>query len=310
MAKSKTSCGSEKSGDRGSNDAREAAEALASSFDVDHADLPDHVDDNALTSGGYPYASRMKRKDYEKQLIALQIELTKLQRHVRETGERIVVVFEGRDTAGKGGCIARFMQYLNPRHAHAVALAKPTDTERGQWYFQRYAAHMPTAGDIVLFDRSWYNRAGVERVMGFCNQDELASFLREAPQFEGMLARDGIRLFKMFLTIGQEMQLKRFHDRRHNPLKQWKLTEMDRAAIDRWHDYTEAKEEMFRFTHTETSPWTVIRANDKRRARLEVIRHVLLAQDYGNKDLKAAGTPDPLIIGSGPDFFFGEAKKR
>ena len=187
-----------------------------------------------LTANG---VARLDRGFYEKELVGLHRELVKLQEWVKAEGLKFCVIFEGRDAAGKGGAIKRIVEHTNPRIVRVVALAKPTGREASQWYFQRYAAHMPTAGDIVLFDRSWYNRAGVERVMGFCNQDELASFLREAPQFEGMLARDGIRLFKMFLTIGQEMQLKRFHDRRHNPLKQWKLTEIDRAAIDRFEDF-------------------------------------------------------------------------
>ncbi len=285
-------------------------EAPNADFDLDHPKLSKHIEENALTSGGYPYDEKMKLKLYEDQLLKLQIELTKLQAFVRSTGERLVVVFEGRDTAGKGGCIARFRQYLNPRHTHTVALSKPTEAERGQWYFQRYAARMPTEGDMVLFDRSWYNRAGVERVMGFCTQDELANFLREAPQFEGMLARDGIKLFKLFLTIGQEMQLKRFHDRRHNPLKQWKLTEIDRAAIKKWDAYTLAKRDMFRFTHTDTTPWTVVRANDKRRARLEVIRHVLSNVEYDGRDLEDIGLPDPKIVGSGAEFFFDDEKEQ
>lgn len=273
-------------------------------FDLSDPKLPDYIDKNALTSGDYPYDKRMKRKAYERELHGLQIELLKLQTHIRETSQRVVVVFEGRDTAGKGGCISRFMQHLNPRHARAVALTKPTEAEQGQWYFQRYTAHMPTSGDMVLFDRSWYNRAGVERVMGFCNDEQLADFLREAPQFEGMLSRDGIHMFKIFLTIGREMQVKRLYQRQHDPLKRWKLTDIDRAAMAKWDQYTEAKEDMFRFTHTADSPWTVIRSNDKLRARLEAIRHVLLAFDYEGKDAEAVGQPDPKIIGSGHDFFY------
>ncbi len=273
-------------------------------FDLADPKLPEHIDKNALTSGGYPYDKRMKRKAYKRELHGLQIELLKLQTHIRETQQRVVVVFEGRDSAGKGGCISRFMQHLNPRHARAVALTKPTEAERGQWYFQRYTAHMPTSGDMVLFDRSWYNRAGVERVMGFCDDEQLADFLREAPQFEGMLIRDGIHMFKIFLTIGREMQVKRLYQRQHDPLKHWKLTDIDRAAMAKWDQYTEAKEDMFRFTHTADSPWTVIRSNDKLRARLEAIRHVLLAFDYEGKDAEAVGQPDPKVIGSGHDFFY------
>jgi polyphosphate kinase 2 len=256
-----------------------------------------------MTSGHYPYTKRMKREEFEEKLYALQVELVKLQMHNLKTGGRILALFEGRDGAGKGSCIDAFSAHLNPRHARAVALTKPTETERGQLYFQRYAVHLPTAGEIVLFDRSWYNRAGVERVMGFCTAEQLATFLREAPEFEGLLVRDGIRLFKFYLTIGRDMQLKRFHERRHNPLKQWKLSSVDLAALEKYDDYTAAQVEMFRFTHTAISPWTVIRANDQRRARLESIRAVLLAIDYEGRDLKAIGQPDPLIIGSGPDFF-------
>jgi polyphosphate kinase 2 len=273
-------------------------------FNIDDPELPKKIKEKALTSGGYPYDSKLKRDDYDTELTGLQIELLKLQAHVFKTGERVIVLFEGRDTAGKGGCIARFVQHLNPRHVHVVALAKPTELERGQWYFQRYVARLPASGDIALFDRSWYNRAGVERVMGFCNDEQLADFLREAPELEGMLVRDGIRLFKLFLVIGREMQLMRFHERRHDPLKQWKLTDIDRAAMHKWDDYTRAQADLFRFTHTPTAPWTVVRANDQRRARLEAIRVVLSAMDYEGKDKAIVGTPDPLIVGAGPDFFY------
>jgi polyphosphate kinase len=277
-------------------------------FDIENPKLPKSIAEGALLSGGYPYAKRMPRRDYEEQLRLLQIELLKFQRHIRDTKKRVVVLFEGRDTAGKGGCIARFMQHLNPRHARSVALSKPTETEQGQWYFQRYVVHFPTSGDMVLFDRSWYNRAGVERVMGFCDAEQLADFLREAPQFEGLLTRDGIHLFKIFLTIGREMQLKRLHDRQHDPLKRWKLTPIDVAAIDHWQAYTVAKHDLFRFTHTSDCPWTVIRANDKRRARLEAIRLVLNGFEYPERDVGAIGKPDPKIVGSGPEFFYDTAE--
>jgi polyphosphate kinase 2 len=278
--------------------------ATAPAFAIDNPKLPKSIEAAAMGSGGYPYQKKLKREPYEEQLSALQIELGKLQAHVLKSGERVVVVFEGRDTAGKGGCIGRFLQHLNPRHARAVALAKPTESERGQWYFQRYCPHLPTRGDIVLFDRSWYNRAGVERVMGFCNDEELADFLREAPEFEGMLVRDGIRFFKFFLVIGREMQLTRFHERRHDPLKRWKLTDIDLAAMARWDDYTKAQHELFRFTHTATCPWTVIRANCQRRARLEAIRTVLTAIPYEGRDDKRIGAIDPKIVGAGPEFFY------
>jgi polyphosphate kinase len=273
-------------------------------FDLDDPELPKWIAEGSLQHPGYPYDDKLKRSRYEKELTGLQIELCKLQSHVQANGLRIVALFEGRDTAGKGGTIKRFMEHLNPRHARTIALTKPTEAERGQWYFQRYVPHMPTAGDIVLFDRSWYNRAGVERVMGFCTQAQLASFLREAPQFESMLVREGILFFKFFLTIGRETQLERFHERRHSPLKRWKLSDMDLAAVDKWDAYTEAQHEMFRFTHTSTCPWTVVKAHDQRRARLEAIRVVISAVDYAGKDPDVVGTPDPKIVGSGPDFFF------
>ena len=274
-------------------------------FDIDDPKLPKAIDEAALASGGYPYFTRLKRDAFEAELGPLQIELLKLQAHATEHGERIVVVFEGRDAAGKGTCIAHFREHLNPRRAHIVALTKPTERERAQWYFQRYVQHLPAAGEIVLFDRSWYNRAGVERVMDFASKDQIADFLREAPDLEGMLVRDGIRFFKIYLEIGREMQLKRFHERRHDPLKRWKITDIDLAAMSRWDDYTTAKEEMFRFTHTAVAPWTVILANDQRRARLEAIRVVLAAIDYAGKDSRLVGAPDGRITGSGPGFFYG-----
>ena len=271
--------------------------------DIDNPKLPKAIEDGALGSGGYPYDKKLKREDFERDLELLQVELVKLQFHLGKSRERIVVVFEGRDAAGKGSCIGRFRAHLNPRSTRVVALTKPTETERGQWYFQRYAALMPTAGEIVLLDRSWYNRAGVEKVMGFATPDQVADFLREAPAFEGMLVRDGIPFFKIYLEIGREMQLLRFHERRHDPLKRWKITDMDLAAMKRWDEYTQAKEDMFRFTHTAVAPWTVILANDQRRARLEAIRLVLCAVDYDGKDTKVIGGTDPRITGAGPEFF-------
>lgn len=272
-------------------------------FDIENPKLPAAIEEAAFASGGFPYEKKLKRADFEAELKSLQIELLKLQLHAAKARERIVVVFEGRDAAGKGSCIGRFREHLNPRSAHIVALAKPTDGERGQWYFQRYASHLPTAGDMVLFDRSWYNRAGVEAVMGFATEDQVADFLREAPEFEGMLVREGIRFFKIYLEIGREMQLVRFHERRHDPLKRWKITDIDLAAMARWDSYSRAKEEMFRFTHTAVAPWTVILANDQRRARLEAMRLVLSALDYESKDANVVGTLDEKIVGSGPDFF-------
>jgi polyphosphate kinase 2 len=265
-------------------------------FDLDDPKLPAAIEESAMASGGYPYDKRLKREEFETELVRLQLELVKLQAHTLESGERIVVVFEGRDAAGKGTCIKYFSEHLNPRTCRVVALSKPSDAERGQWYFQRYVAQLPGAGQIVMFDRSWYNRAGVERVMGFCTPDQHAAFLREAPQLEGMLVRDGVRLFKFFLEIGREMQLVRFHERRHDPLKRWKISDIDIAAMSRFDDYTAAKEEMLRFTHTSEAPWTVVLANDQRRARLETIRAVLAGVEYAGKDPKAIGKPDAQMV--------------
>ncbi|MEQ1672486.1 MAG: polyphosphate kinase 2 [Hyphomicrobium sp.] len=283
--------------------AGEKSASLPKGFSLDDPKFPKDLDEAAMTSGGYPYDKRMKREDFEEQLQLLQIELVKLQTHNIKTRGRILILYEGRDGAGKGSCIKAFNAHLNPRHTRTVALTKPTETERGQLYFQRYAAHLPTAGEIVLFDRSWYNRAGVERVMGFCDANQLATFLREAPEFEGLLVRDGIRFFKFYLSMGREMQLKRFHQRRHNPLKQWKLSDVDIAALEKYDAYSDAQQDMFRFTHTAIAPWLVIRSNDQRRARLETIRAVLLAIDYEGRDLNVIGKIDPLIAGSGPAFF-------
>ncbi len=274
-----------------------------SAFDLENPEFPAEIGEVAFASGGYPYDARAPRKAYEKDLHLLQIELLKLQRWVRDEAKRIVIVFEGRDAAGKGGTIKRFMAHLNPRHARAVALSKPTETERGQWYFQRYVSHLPTAGDVVLYDRSWYNRAGVEPVMGFCTPEQTRRFLAEAPEFESALVRDGIRLFKFWLTVGQEMQLKRFHARRHDPLKSWKLSKIDLASLSKWDDYTAARNAMFERTHTDIAPWTVIRSNDKRRARVNVIRHILSSIDYAEKDVKLVSEPDSKIVGSDDQFF-------
>jgi polyphosphate kinase 2 len=273
-------------------------------FDLENPELAPQIEEKALTSGGYPYTEALKSKAYKKMLIELQLELLKLQTHIEASGERLVVLFEGRDASGKGSCISRFLARLNPRHARSVALSKPTEAERGEWYFQRYVLHLPTSGDIVLFDRSWYNRAGVERVMGFCTEEQTSVFLRDAPEFEALLVRDGIRLFKFYLTIGREMQLMRFHERRHNPFKRWKITEIDLAAIEKWDEYSDAQRDIFRFTHTAIAPWTVIRANDQRRARLEAIRTVLSEMSYAGKDESVVGKPDPLIVGEGPEFFY------
>ena len=272
-------------------------------FDLDLKKLPAVIEENAFSSGEYPYSERMKRKSYEKILEALQLELIKVQSWLQESGERVVIVFEGRDAAGKGGTISRFRQFLNPRQSRIVALSKPSDTERGQWYFHRYVAHMPTSGEMVLFDRSWYNRAGVEPVMGFCTDDQHRKFLEQAPHFEKMLVDDGIHLFKFWLNVSQEMQIKRFHERRQNPLKAWKLSPIDIKALGKWDDYTKARDEMMVNTHTAHAPWTVIRSNDKRRGRINAIRHFLINLDYTGKDDAVIGEIDPLVCGSGPDFF-------
>ncbi len=265
-------------------------------FDVDDPVLPDWIEERALKSGGFPYDKKLKRKHYEKELEALQEELVKVQFWLQKTGCRVMALFEGRDAAGKGGAIGATRQYMNPRSARTVALTKPTETEQGQWYFQRYITHFPAAGEFVLFDRSWYNRAGVEPVMGFCTEEQYETFLEHVPRFEKMVVDENIHFFKFYLDIGREMQLKRFHDRRHDPLHVWKLSPMDIAALNKWDDYTEKRDRMLKETHTEKAPWTVVLANDKRRARTNIIRHMLLSLDYEGKDEKAIGEIDHKIV--------------
>ncbi len=255
------------------------------------------------SQNGYPYAEKMGRKEYEQQKRLLQIELLKLQKWIKSHGERLIIVFEGRDAAGKGGTIKRFMEHLNPRGARVVALDKPTEKEKGQWYFQRYIEQFPTFGEMVLFDRSWYNRAGVERVMGFCTPSEYNRFLRQAPEMERMLIEEGIHLIKFWFSVSRKEQLRRFEKRKHDPLKQWKLSPMDLASLDRWDDYTRAKEDMFFYTNTSHAPWTVIKSDDKKRARLAAMRYVLSQFDYEGKDQEVVGTPDPLILATGDDIF-------
>ncbi len=267
----------------------QAAEKLAASPDDELAD--------DWRSGGYPYRNLMARKNYERQKYRLQVELLKLQAWVKETGQKIVVLFEGRDAAGKGGTIKRFMENLNPRGARVVALEKPTELERGQWYFQRYVEHLPTAGEIVLFDRSWYNRAGVERVMDFCTQREYLEFMRQAPEFERMLVHNNTHLIKYWFSVSQAEQRRRFKERRVHPLKQWKLSPIDMASLDKWGDYTKAKEAMFFYTDTADAPWTVIKSDCKKRARLNAMRYLLHKLPYSNKDLERIGPLDPLIVG-------------
>lgn len=271
-------------------------------FNIDDPELPDWVEDNKLTTGGYPYDERMDKKKYEKTLESLQVELVKMQSWMQATGERVLVLMEGRDAAGKGGTISRMHRYMNPRNARVVALPKPTDTERGQWYFQRYIAHFPTAGEFVTFDRSWYNRAGVEPVMGFCTPEQHEKFLDDAPGFEMALVSEGIRFFKFWLNIGRETQLERFHDRRHSKLKYWKFSPIDIAGMEKWDDYSDKRDLMLERTHTPYAPWQVVRANDKRRSRLAVIRHVLLSIPYTGRDEKAIGGEDHKIISDGPNF--------
>jgi polyphosphate kinase 2 len=246
---------------------------------------------------GYPYKFKMLRSDYEAQKFVLQTELLKLQAWVKETRQRLVILFEGRDAAGKGGAIKRFMEHLNPRGARVVALEKPSEVERGQWYFQRYVEHLPTAGEIVLFDRSWYNRPGVEHVMGFCTTAEYEEFLRQTPDFERNLVRSGIHLIKFWFSVSREEQRRRFKERKVHPLKQWKLSPVDLASLDKWDDYTRAKEAMFFHTDTADSPWTVVKSDDKKRARLNAMRYVLHAMPYKGKDLARVGSVDDLLVG-------------
>lgn len=264
----------------------------------------------AFESGRYPYARLMGRVAYEAEKAKLQAELLKVQIWAQETGQKFVILMEGRDAAGKGGTIKRFMEHLNPRYARVCALTKPSDVEKGQWFFQRYLAHLPTAGEMVFYDRSWYNRAGVERVMGFCSPTEYLEFMRQAPELERMLVRSGIRLYKYWFSVTREEQRARFLARETDPLKMWKLSPIDKASLDRWDDYTEAKEAMFFYTDTADAPWVIVKSNDKKRARLNCMRHFLSTMDYPNKDHAVVGTPDPLIVGRaqqvlgmGPDIY-------
>ena len=253
---------------------------------------------HAFESGEYPYSQKLGRRDYEAEKAKLQAELLKVQLWAQETGQKFVLLFEGRDAAGKGGTIKRFTEHLNPRQARVVALNKPTWEEKGQWFFQRYISELPTVGEMVFYDRSWYNRAGVERVMGFCSPNEYLEFMRQTPPLEQMLARSGIRLYKYWFSVTQEEQQRRFKSRETDPLKQWKLSPVDKASLDKWDDYTEAKEAMFFYTDTADAPWTIIKSNDKKRARLNTMRHFLSTLDYPAKDPEIARAPDPLIVGN------------
>jgi polyphosphate kinase 2 len=250
-----------------------------------------------LSDTSYPYKTKLKLSEYETAKHLLQVELLKMQNWVKATGQRVVVLFEGRDAAGKGGTIKRFTEHLNPRGARVVALEKPSDRERGQWFFQRYIQNLPTVGEITFFDRSWYNRAGVERVMGFCSSAEYLEFMRQAPQLERMLVNDGIHLFKYWFAISREQQGRRFNARKKDLLKHWKLSPIDVESLDKWNEYTEAKEAMFFYTDTADAPWTVVKADDKKRARLNCLRHLLYHLDYPDKDEEVVQAPDPLIVG-------------
>ncbi len=245
----------------------------------------------------YPYEKKIDVLDYERQKHELQIELLKLQNWVKETKQRVVIIFEGRDAAGKGGTIKRFMEHLNPRGAHIVALEKPNARERNQWYFQRYINHLPSKGEIVLFDRSWYNRTGVEKVMGFCSDQEYLEFLRQAPELERMLTNSGILLFKFWFSVSRVEQFRRFKSRQTDPLKQWKLSPIDMASLSLWHEYSKAKDAMMFHTNTKDAPWTVIRSDDKKRGRINCMRHFLHNIDYAGKDHDVVFSPDPLIAG-------------
>jgi len=256
-----------------------------------------------FSDANYPYEDKMDKDDYENIKQDLQIELLKMQNWVKETGQRILILFEGRDAAGKGGTIKRMMEHMNPRGARVVALEKPSEHEMGQWYFQRYIQHLPSKGEIVMFDRSWYNRAGVERVMNFCPASDYLEFMRQAPEVERMLVRSGITVFKLWFSVSRNEQFRRFQQRKHDPLKQWKLSPIDLASLDKWKQYTEAKEAMFFYTDTADSPWTVIKSDCKKRARINSMRHILHSLNYPTKNLKVAIPPDKLIVGSAKNIY-------
>ena len=258
----------------------------------------------------YPYPHKMGNREYNAQILPLQIELVKLQNWIKDVGERLIIIFEGRDAAGKGGSIRRFMEHWNPRGARVVALDKPSEVERGQWYFQRYISHFPSAGEIVLFDRSWYNRAGVERVMGFSSEKDYRLFIRQAPILENMIVDSGIHIVKLYFSVSRHEQLRRFQQRANDPLKQWKVSAVDIQSIHKWEEYTEAKEAMFLLTHSESAPWTIIKSDDKKRARINAMRHVLSAFDYEGRDASVAQAPDPSIVASSLDIYTAGAPRR
>ena len=254
-------------------------------------------DGNDILTKSYPYREEMKGKDYDAHMAALQIELVKMQADVKATGKRLVVIFEGRDAAGKGGTIDRVRENLNPRQAYVVALPKPTEREAKQWYFQRYIDWLPAAGEIALFDRSWYNRAMVEHVFGFCTPEEREKFFRQLPEFEEMIVDEGITLVKIWLEVGRAEQLKRFLDREKDPLKQWKLSSIDIEGLAKWDAYCDAIDETMKRSDFKRAPWTVILSDDKKRARIAAVQTVLSALDYRGKDNEAIGKPDGSICG-------------
>ncbi len=273
--------------------------------DLGASDPDEEAGDDGLPSWrqGYPYDAKISRTEYERTKRLLQIELLKLQAHVKDTGAKVAVLCEGRDAAGKGGSIKRFMEHMNPRGARVVALSVPTDRERSQWYFQRYVEHLPSGGEIVFFDRSWYNRAGVERVLEYCTPQEYLEFMRECPEFERMLVNSGLHLFKLWFSVSRREQAARFASRSLDPVKQWKLSPTDLASRDKWEAYTAAKEAMFFYTDTGDAPWTVIKSNDKKRARLEAMRLILSSFDYPSKEHEVVGRPDPLVVGPASQVF-------
>ena len=278
------------------NGARKASDHPSHIFgEMRHS--PEQIRD-LFRNGKYPYKTKVKTAVYEQHKKELQVELLKVQNWVKQTGQRIVSLFEGRDAAGKGGTIKRFTEHLNPRAARVVALEKPTEHELGQWYFQRYIKHLPTRGEMVFFDRSWYNRAGVERVMGFCSSLDYLEFMRQVPDMERMLARSGIHLFKYWFSVTREEQRARFESRIGDPLKQWKLSSIDEESRDKWVEYTQAKESMFFYTDTADAPWTIIKSDDKKRARLNCMQHFLSSLDYPDKNEHVLHGPDPLIVGT------------
>ncbi len=279
------------------------AEQVRNSVPEDIVERVKRAKKKEVISETYPYSKPMDSDQYEGEAGLLSIELVKLQAWVKETGERIVLLFEGRDAAGKGGTIKRFTENLNPRGARVIALTKPSETERGQWYFQRYIEQLPTRGEIVLYDRSWYNRAGVEHVMGFCSGHEYLEFMRQAPEFERMMVRSGIHLFKFWFSVSREEQLRRFLGRANDPLRQWKLSPMDVESLARWEEYTKAKEAMLFYTDTADAPWTIVRSDDKKRARLNAMKFVLSKFAYRGKEAAVVGTPDPKVIGSAREIY-------